>query len=175
MATARCIITNPTTFDPTPPLTPPRIRDESGVTVPRLGNIVELRDTDTAVTFSVPVDDEGTTDLLQWKLFINVDRECRTQEGAACDPWRHGEVPSNQRVRRIIDGISIPESRFATGCNRVELWVSSRFQFAGDSHEPTREGDVDFATWWVFKPARGGSGDGGVVDPIESCAYRVQP
>lgn len=169
--TTTCIITTPTEYIDEPLLTPPRIRDLPERTRPRLGNLIELRETDTAVVFEVPVDDTGVDDELQWQLFVNVARECGALEGM-CVPATHGAVRPNGTTRRLVEA-TLPEVSFATGCNRVELWVSSDFVFKGDVHRPRQTGDVDFATWWVFKRARGGVTDGGVIDPVESCAHRV--
>ena len=169
--TTTCIITNPTKYDPEPLLTPPRIRDVPERTRPRLGNLVELRETDTTLVFEVPVDDTGVTDQLQWQLFVNVERECRSLE-SSCLPVERGTVAPNGTTSRVVE-VTLPEVAFATGCNRVELWVSSNFRFDGDVHLPRQAGDVDFATWWVFKRARGVLADGGAVDPVESCANRV--
>jgi hypothetical protein len=169
--TTTCIITNPTDYSTEPLLTPPRIRDVPQLTRPRLGNLVELRETDRSVVFEVPVDDTGVRDDLEWQLFVNVERECSTLE-ASCRPVERGTISSNGTTRRLVE-VTIPEVAFATGCNRVELWVSSDFNFDGDVHIPEQANDVDFASWWVFKRAREGSADGGVVDPVESCAHRV--
>jgi len=168
--TTTCIITNPTDYSPAPLLTPPRIRDIPERTRPRLGNLIELRETDTAVVFEVPVDDTGVSDPLQWKLFVNVPRECSSVEGS-CLPVEQSTVSANGTSQRVVE-VTLPEVAFATGCNRVELWVSSNFVF-GDVHVPQQRDDVDFASWWVFKRARGAAADGGAVDPVESCANRV--
>lgn len=169
-----CVITNPTEFVQERPLTPPRIRDEQGVTRPRLGNLIELRETDTGVEFLVPVDDAYVGDVLQWQFFVNVDRDCRPTGGTGCEAQADGELSPDGNVRRYVE-LSLPEHRFAVGCNRVELWVSSSFRRTGDRHTPTRVGDVDSTTWWVFKRARAGAGDAGTLDPVESCANRVSP
>lgn len=172
--TTTCIITNPTSYDPAPVLTPPRIRDLAERTRPRLGNLIALRETDTSVVFEVPVDDTGVGDDLQWQLFVNVERECRSLDGT-CAATERGRVAPNGTTRRTVE-VTLSEVALATGCNRVELWVSSNFELFGeDIHRPQQEGDVDFATWWIFKPARGAASDGGVVDPVEGCAYRVSP
>ncbi len=171
LMTTSCIITNPTEFVSERPLTPPRIRDVHGTTQPRLGNVVVLRSTDTGVDFYVPVDDANPNDLLQWQLFINVDRDCAPVDGVGCQPQQRGEIAPDGNVRRFV-ARRIQENRFVVGCNRVELWVSSSFSLSeGDGHTPSRAGDVDFATWWVFKSPS----DGTPVDPVESCAQRVQP
>jgi len=168
--TTTCIITNPTEYTNQPLLTPPRIRDIPQRTRPRLGNLVELRETDTALVFEVPVDDTGVRDPLQWKLFVNVPRECSSIEGS-CLAVEEGMVGANGTSQRVVE-VTLSEVAFATGCNRVELWVSSNFVF-GEVHLSQQVGDVDFVTWWVFKRARGGAADGGAVDPVESCANRV--
>jgi hypothetical protein len=169
MTTTTCIITNPTSYDPDPVLTPPRIRDLPGRTRPRLGNLISLRETDSSVVFEVPVDDSGLTDVLAWRLFVNVERECRGLE-AACLPSQQGFVAPNGTAQRVVEA-TLPESALAVGCNRVEVWVTSSFR-GDDWHVPSQPGDVDFATWWVFKRAAGGA-DAGVADPVESCAWRV--
>jgi hypothetical protein len=169
--TTTCIITNPTRYDPEPVLTPPRIRDLPERTRPRLGNLLSLRETDPVLVFEVPVDDIGINDPLEWQLFVNVERECRSLDGV-CTPTQRGTVLPNGTTQRMVE-TTLPESAFTVGCNRVELWVSSNFRFSGDVHQPQREGDVDFATWWVFKRAPGTPADGGVVDPVESCPWRV--
>lgn len=175
LCTSGCIITNPTEFVAERPLTPPRIRDEQGTTRPRLGNILELQETDPNVTFYVPVDDTGTNDPLQWQFFVNADRDCRTSEGGDCSaPQQSGELSADGNVRRYVE-YTLRENRFVVGCNRVELWVSSRFLLSGNRHTPARVGDVDFTTWWVFKRGTSATGDGGLADPIESCGQRVQP
>lgn len=169
MTTTTCIITNPTSYDPDPVLTPPRIRDLPGRTRPRLGNLISLRETDSSVVFEVPVDDSGLTDALAWRLFVNVERECRGLE-AACLPSQQGIVAPNGAAQRVVEA-TLPESALAVGCNRVEVWVSSRFD-SNNLHDPSQLGDIDFATWWVFKRPAGGA-DAGAVDPVESCAWRV--
>lgn len=170
MTTTTCIITNPTSYDPEPVLTPPRIRDLPERTRPRLGNLISLRETDTTVVFEVPVDDSGVDDPLEWQLFVNVERECRSLD-AACSPAQRGTVAPNGAAQRVVE-VTLAESALTPGCNRVELWVSSNFRFSGDVHRPQRDGDVDFATWWVFKRAAGGA-DAGAADPVESCVWRV--
>lgn len=170
--TANCIILDDTTYVPDPRVTPPRIRDLPERTRPRLGNILELRETEAGVTFEVPVDDLGVDDPLQWQLFVNVERECRTMEGA-CAPVARSTVAANGTTQRVVE-VTLPEVSFVTGCNRVELWVSSDFDSEG-VHRPQQDGDVDFTTWWVFKRPRGGTGDAGAIDPVESCAWRVSP
>jgi hypothetical protein len=167
-----CIIFNPTEYEPVRPLTPPRILDEPGVTSPRLGNIVVLRSNDIRVSFTVPVEDAGTSDDLFWQVFLNLDRECVPSAGNDCRALRSGSADPNGNTRREVT-FELPESSFRAGCNRVELWISSRFRDSGDRHTPLRAGDVDSATWWIFRSAT--QSDGGVVDPIETCAQRVTP
>ncbi len=167
-----CLITSQSSFQPLPPVTTPIIVDEPGVTSPRLANlvVVERGDQTTLVSFRVPVDDDGLDDPLQFQFFVNTDRDCLPRDGGNnCEPTlRLGErAPTGARRRFVQQDITLPN----LGCNRVELWVSSHFLPEGDRHTPQRAGDVDFATWWIFKPATGAA----TVDPIESCAARVQP
>lgn len=163
-----------------PRLTPPRIQDVQGLTSPRLGALLEIDETDnTSYDFRVPVDDEGVTDLLQWRFFLNDNRDCVPQDGSVnCeDDNQPGprELGSNGAVRREIRQTV---SGLVVGCNRVELYVSSRLRLSGNYRTPDREGDVDFRTWWIFVRPRSGTipaGDGGVVDQVEACRFMVQP
>jgi hypothetical protein len=181
-STAGCLITSPPSFLSEAPLTPPRIQDVPGVTKPRLHNIVDLTaqadGRPTVVTFRVPVDDEGVDEALWYQFFVNDDRDCIELEGGvSCEPAaRLRTVPASGQRRRFIEAsVSLTQ----LGCNRIELWVtSSEFLQSGNYHTPRREGDVDFATWWVFlRAAPGGvsGGDAGVGDPIERCGQLVQP
>ncbi len=181
-STAGCLITETPSFPAEVPLTVPQIRDEQGLTEPRLSNILDLTapadGRPTAVEIRVPVDDEGVNDTLWYQFFLNNDRDCIELEGGvSCEPTdRLRTVPPNGQRRRFITGrVSLTR----LGCNRIELWVtSSEFLQSGNYHTPRRAGDVTFATWWVFiRPAPGGvtGGDGGTADPIENCPYLVQP
>jgi hypothetical protein len=171
LMTTSCIITNPTEYVTERPLTPPHIRDVRGTTRPRIGNLVEISDAEPDVTFYVPVDDAGTNDVLEWRFFINTDRDCNPTVDGNCLPQQDGEIRGDGVTERRYVEHTIRGSLLAVGCNRVELWVSSHFLPQGDRHTPQRAGDVDFVTWWVFKPPTGST----TVDPIESCAERVQP
>lgn len=177
--TVGCVITSPTSFDPLPPLTPPVIVDEPGVTAPRISNLVRVErgDQPVQVSFSVPVDDDGVDDPLQYQFFVNADRDCIPRDGGTnCEPTvRLGEAPTNGTRRRLVRrDIPIPN----VGCNRVDLWVSSRFRLSGTYRAPEREGDVAFASWWIFVRPRPGTTpdpDAGAVDTVEQCQYLVQP
>lgn len=175
-----CLITRTEEVRVPAAVTPPRIQDEQGRTSPRLGALLEVDETDrTTVDFRVPVEDDNVDDLLQWRFFVNDDRDCVPLDGGTnCDPVDQPtprELVSNgERVREIRETVPVPH----VGCNRVELYVSSRLRLSGNYRTPAIEGDIDFRTWWIFVRARGGAvpaGDGGVVDPIESCPFRVQP
>jgi hypothetical protein len=170
LTTTSCLIVNPADSVQELPLTPPRIRDIQGRTRPRIGNLIEIRDTDPALVFDVPVDDVGVTNPIQWKLFVNFDRDCIPDENHDCEAGRAGEVAPDGTLQRRVRA-TLGENLFAVGCNRVELWVSSRFVLNGDRHTPLQPGDVDFASWWVFKRASGST----TIDPIGDCANRVQP
>jgi hypothetical protein len=170
LMTTSCIITHPTEFNPERPVTPPRVRDVRGTTRPRLGNLVQLSESEPDVRFYVPVDDEGASDSLQWKFFINTERDCAPSGDNSCGPQQSGEIAADGTARRYVEH-TIRGTLLAVGCNRIELWVSSSFRLDGNQHTPTRAGDVDFVSWWVFKPPSGGA----TVDPVESCAQRVQP
>lgn len=163
-----------------PLLTPPRIQDVQGLTSPRIGALLEVPETDnTTYAFRVPVDDDGVTDLLQWRFFVNDDRDCVPQDGGLnCEPVNQPtphELPSNGMVRREIrETVQLPR----LGCNKIELYVSSRLRLSGNYRTPDREGDLDFRTWWIFVRPRSDTppvGDGGVVDQIEACPFALQP
>lgn len=174
-----CLVAPPPDFPTEAPLTAPVIVDVQGLTTPRLGNIVSVTrgDAPARVTFRVPIDDENADDLVQYQFFVNDNRDCLSGDGGAgCAPGRVGErVPTGARRRIITETLSFD----TLGCNRVELWVSSRFIFGGNFRTPLREGDVSFVTWWVFVRSNVGSGtvtdDAGVTDPIERCDNIVQP
>ncbi len=179
-ALSSCLITRADEVRVTTPLTPPRIQDVQGITTPRIGALLEIDETDlTTYAFRVPVDDDGVNDLLQWRFFVNDDRDCVPQDGGAnCEPINQPqphEFPSDgNRRREIRETVRLPEA----GCNRVELYVSSRLRLSGNFRTPEREGDVDFRTWWVFVRPRAGTipaSDGGVDDAIERCRFLVQP
>lgn len=171
LMTTSCIVTNPTEYVPERPITPPRIRDVQGTTRPRIGNIVQITESDPDVRFYVPVDDTGTNDSLEWRFFVNTDRDCNPTGDSNCGPQQDGEIPGDGAAERRYVEHTIRGTLLAVGCNRVELWVSSHFLPQGDRHTPSREGDVDFVTWWVFKAPSGAT----TVDPIESCMQRVLP
>ncbi len=172
MMTASCLITNPTSYVNERPLTPPRVRDVAGTTRPRIGNLVVVSDAEPDVRMYVPVDDTGSSDPLQWLVFLNTDRDCNPTNESNCGPLQSGEIAGDGATTRRYVEYTLRGSLLAVGCNRVEMWVSSRFLLEGDRHTPAREGDVDFATWWVFKPD---ATMGSTVDPVEACAQRVQP
>ena len=179
-AVTSCLITTPTEVREVAPVTPPRILDLQGTTRPRLGNLLVLTEGDPPLLFEVPVEDDNVNDRLQSQFFLNNNRDCvPIQGGASCEPNdRVREIdPNGQRVRTVRKEFRVED--FRIGCNRVELWVSSRFRLSGNFHTPDRPGDFDFASWWVFVRPRpgsgGGEGDGAVIDPVERCAYAVQP
>lgn len=178
--TVGCVITSQSSFQPLPAVTPPVIVDEPGVTSPRLSNIVVLERGDDPVqlSFRVPVDDDGVDDPLQYQFFVNADRDCLPRDGGNnCEPTlRLGERAATGMRRRFVEqsNLTIPN----LGCNRVELWVSSRFRLSGNYRTPEREGDVASATWWVFVRPRPGTTtdpDAGTADPVEQCPFLVQP
>lgn len=174
-----CLITSQSSFQPLPPVTTPVIVDEPGVTSPRLANlvVVERGDQTTLVSFRVPVDDDGLDDPLQFQFFVNTDRDCLPRDGGNnCEPTlRLGErAPTGARRRFVQQDITLPN----LGCNRVELWVSSRFRLSGNYRTPERDGDVSSATWWIFVRPRPGTTtdpDAGTADPVEQCPFLVQP
>lgn len=173
-----CLIAPPPDFPTEAPLTRPVIVDLQGFTTPRIGNIVSVTrgDAPARVTFRVPVDDDNPDDLLQYQFFVNDNRDCLSGDaGAGCAPGRVGERASTGDRRRVItETLSFD----TLGCNRVELWVSSRFIFGGNFRTPVREGDFASVTWWVFVRSNVGGtvpSDGGVTDPIEGCTNLVQP
>ncbi len=181
-STTGCVLTlAPSGLADEPPVTPPVILDVQGVTEPRLHNLVTLEEggASTAVRFSVPVDDDNVLDRLQFQFFIDDVRDCVPRDGGTnCEPQeRLGELGSTGDRRRVINRTL----RIAgIGCHRVELWVSSNFQLSGNFRTPVREGDVSFATWWIFLRSRPGMSpgtpaDGGVSDPVERCGFVVQP
>lgn len=179
-ALASCLITRTDEVRVPTPVTAPRIQDIQGITTPRLGALLETDEIapgSTPVTFRVPVDDDGVDDPLQYQFFVNADRDCVPRgEDTSCEPGpRLGQVNSNGMRRRFVERvIQLPE----VGCNRVELYVSSRLRLSGNFRTPEREGDVDFRTWWIFVRPRSGavpSADGGLVDAIRLCPYLVQP
>jgi len=173
-----CLIAPAPDFPTEAPVTAPVIVDVQGVTTPRLGNIVSVTrgDAPARVTFRVPVDDDNADDLVQYQFFVNDNRDCFSGDGGAgCTPLRAGVRPPTGSRRRIItETLSFD----TLGCNRVELWVSSRFIFGENIRTPAREGDFAFVTWWVFVRSSVGGGtvtDAGAPDPIESCVNLVQP
>lgn len=176
-----CLITSQSSFQPLPPVTPPVIVDEPNLTVPRLGNLVIIERSEltglATKTFTVPVDDDGLDDPLQYQFFVNTDRDCLARDGGtSCKPVdRLIEVSPNGMRRRIVGRtVNIPDD----GCNRVELWVSSRFRLSGNYRTPEREGDVASATWWIFVRPRPGTTtdpDAGTANPVEQCRFLVQP
>jgi len=172
-----CLITRTEEVRVPPPLTPPRIQDIQGLTTPRLGTLLVVDPDQTAVTFRVPVEDDGVDDLLQWRFFVNDDRDCVPQEGGAnCAPINQPtprELPGNgTRLREIRESVRIPRS----GCNRIELYVSSRLRLSGNFRMPERPGDIAFTTWWVFvRQSVPRPPDGSIDDSVESCPFRPQP
>ncbi len=160
-----------------PPVTVPQIRDVQGFTSPRLGALLEIDEGEEATTleFRVPVDDDGVNDSMQYQFFVNEDRDCVARDGGvSCEPARRlGEVPPDGTRRRVISRvITFPD----VDCNRVDLYVSSRLLQSGNFRTPEREGDLAFQTWWVFvRPRTPSTADGGVVNPVESCGFMVQP
>lgn len=181
-APSSCLITRTEEVRVPTLLTPPIIQDIQGLTRPRLGALFEKDEAEggnTTVEFSVPIDDDGLEDLLQWRFFVNDDRDCVPQDGGSnCDPRdqpQPRELPSNGSRRRYITE-TVPVPRL--GCNKVELYVSSRLRLSGNFRTPVREGDVAFTTWWVFVRPRAGAvptADGGAGNPVESCPFQVQP
>lgn len=173
-----CLITRTEEVRVPSPLTPPRIQDIQGLTTPRLGSLIEVDETDqTVVTFRVPVEDDGVDDLLQWRFFVNDNRDCVPQDGGSnCDPLNQPtprELPGNGTlVREVRETVRVPR----TGCNRVELYVSSRLRLSGNFRTPERQGDLAFTTWWIFvRPRVPEASDGGVDDQIKRCPFRIQP
>lgn len=159
-------------------LTPPRIQDIQGLTVPRLGALFEVDEASTEpLAFRIPVDDEGVTDPIQFQFFINSDRDCVPRDGGpSCEPGpRLGEVPADGTTRRFVTR-SFAISSLQPYCNRIDLYVSSAFRLDGNFHTPVRDGDVDFRTWWVFvRPSVATATDGGVSDPVMLCPFLLQP
>lgn len=174
-----CLITSPSSFQALPPVTAPVIVDEPGVTSPRIGNIiiVDQGDSPTLVqSFRVPVEDNGLFDPLQFHFFVNADRDCLARNGGNnCQPQAFGEkMGDGTRRRLLVQEVPITE----LGCNRVELWVSSRFSLSGNYRTPERDGDVASATWWIFVRPRPGTitdPDAGTANPVEQCRFLVQP
>lgn len=150
LMTTSCIITDPTEFTPERPVTPPRVRDVRGARAGRASatSYAAPQDSNPSVRFYVPVDDEGATDSLQWKFFINTERDCAPSGDNSCGPQQSGEIAADGSARRCVEH-TIRGTLLAVGCNRIELWVSSSFRLDGNQHTPTRAGDVDFAPWWV--------------------------
>lgn len=172
-----CLVAPPPNLPAEAPVTPPVFVDGAGLNTPRLGNIVSVMrgDTPARLEFRVHVDDDNVDDLLQYQFFVNDNRDClRGDGGVGCSPGRVGERNSNGMRRRVITETLTFDT---LGCNRVELWVSSRFIFGGNFRTPVREGDFAFTTWWVFVRAAPGGGtvDAGTPDPIEACGNLVQP
>lgn len=173
-----CLITTPSSFQALPPVTTPIIVDEPGVTDPRIANLVVAQrgDRDVVLPFHILVDDDGIDDPLQYLFFINVDRDCLPRDGGSqCGATIvRDQAPSGVR-RRVLDQ---PIRLTDIGCNRVEMWVSSRFRLNGNYHTPERDGDVASATWWVFvrpPPGTPTDPDAGTADPVERCQNLVRP
>lgn len=180
-AVSSCLITRTEEVRVPTPLTPPRIQDVQGLTNPRLGVLMEIDEVlgtngenVTTYPFSVPVDDDNVDDPVQFQFFVNADRDCVPRDGGAnCEPDIPLRLAGGQvGIRRFVDR-TIP---LVVGCNHIELYVSSAFRLDGNFHTPVRDGDVDFATFWIFvRSANPAVTDGGVEDPIERCQYLVQP
>lgn len=172
-----CLITRTEEVRVPPSLTPPRIQDIQGLTSPRLGTLVVVDPDQATVNFRVPVEDDGVDDSLQWRFFVNDDRDCVPQEGGVnCDPINQPtprELPGNgTRLREIRESVRVPRS----GCNRIELYVSSRLRLSGNFRTPERPGDLAFTTWWVFvRQSVPGPPDESINDPVKRCPFRVQP
>ena len=173
-----CLITR-STETLVAPVTAPRIQDVKGVTSPRLGGLLVLQQGTgpTQVDFRVPIDDDGVDKALESQFFVNANRDCVPMTGTTCEPDLRPEiVPSDGNVRRmVVRTLTIPQ----VGCNRVELYVtSSQLLLSGNYRTPSVAGDLAFETWWIFVVPRGGTttgADGGVFDPLQQCAYLVQP
>lgn len=160
------------------PVTRPVFIDQAGVTSPRLGSQVNLVRTNSnpQVSFVIPVEDENVNDLVQFQFYVNADRDCVGGDMNRCLPSAFGvREPNGTRLRRIERTLTFSN----LGCNRVELWVSSRFTSGDNLRTPARAGDFAFTTWYVYvraAPGTGGGGaDGGVEDPAENCAFLVPP
>jgi hypothetical protein len=175
--TAGCLFAPPPNLPAEPAVTPPVIIDQPGITVPRLGNQINVvrGDSIPQVMFSIPVSDDNLGDRLQFQFYVNSDRDC-VGDRSRCAPVDFGDrEPNGMRQRTITRTLS-----FSTlGCNRVELWVSSRFTTGDNFRTPARPDDFDFATWWVYVKAAPGAGgptsDAGAEDPAENCANLVPP
>lgn len=174
--TAGCLLAPPPNLPAVPALTPPVIVDQPGLTTPRLGNQINVvrGDSIPQVAFRIPVNDDNVNDRIAFQFYVNSNRDC---VGGPCIPvFAEERAPNGERQRIITHSLS-----FSTlGCNRVELWVSSDFDTRGGNFRvPAREGDFDFATWWVYVKAAPGAGgvnpDAGVEDPAENCANLVPP
>ncbi|MBL8603370.1 MAG: hypothetical protein JNK72_15705 [Myxococcales bacterium] len=178
---AGCLIPSAPEFATEPPLSPPQIVDAPGLTRPRVGNIVLVEQGNAQselIEFNIPVDDLGVDETLQFNFFVNGDRDCVQSNGASdCAQTENLRElpPSSDRARRRF--ITWSRSFRQLGCNRVELYVtSSRFLLNGNFHTPARDGDLAFASWWVFVRAPAGStstSDAGTGDSVERCPYIV--
>lgn len=171
-----CLITRTEEMRVPSPLTVPRIQDVQNITSPRIGALTRIDEDERETTqeFVVPVDDDGVNDTMQFQFFVNEGRDCIIDGGVSCEPTnRLGEVPPNGDVRRYIRR-TIKD--LVVGCNRVDLYVSSRIPQSGTFRTPERAGDLAFQSWWIFVRSRTPStADGGVSNPVENCPFQVQP
>lgn len=172
-----CLITRTEEVRVPSPLTVPRIQDVQNITSPRIGALTRIDEDERNTTqeFVVPVDDDGVNDTMQYQFFVNEDRDCIPRDGGvSCEPSnRLGEVPPNGEVRRFIRKTI---NDLSVGCNRVDLYVSSRIPQSGTFRAPDRAGDLAFQSWWIFVRSRTPStADGGVSNPVEDCLFQVQP
>ena len=165
--TTTCIITNPTSYDLEPVSHAAAHPRPARADAARLGNLVSrCGDRHHRGVPKCRVDDSGVDDPLEWQLFVNVERECRSLD-AACSPAQRGTVAPNGRRSGWSRTLASRRSRRVQPCRAL---VSSNFRFGDGNYWPQRDGDVDFATGGFKRAAGGRRGRG---RPGESCAWRV--
>jgi hypothetical protein len=101
-----------------------------------------------SIVFDVQIRDPNVTQTLFLKAFKNNDftGEIARAEIPPDDPALVSEMEA--RVRDVQ--INVPRGPFqVTGCHRLELRVSSNFEFEAPA-EPAQAGDLGTAVWWIF-------------------------
>jgi hypothetical protein len=170
-AAAGCLVTDSVDFEREPNF-PPSIQSRAGAANPLNEVIVRvLEENGTGpIPLAINVLDPNVEQELRLKAFADNDR--MNEQLLRTLPPRpqqdDGGLGASPTVRPVT--LEVPSAAFRIpGCHRLEVRVSSEFQFERPA-EPVLEGDLGTAVWWVFTK----NTQTDRVDP-SSCPRRPSP
>lgn len=146
-----CIIPQHVQIDP-PDNFPPAVADPLAppASYQPIGSHISLADLEpsdagvpTSIPFEVAVRDPDVDQELQYQVWVNYRTGSASSLRGRLLP---DAVSDTDRTTRLLR-FDLPRATLIA-CNRVELRVTTSFQFE-DPREPSVEGDLGSATWWI--------------------------